>query len=540
MSGNTLRRHLSMPGLLSPVRRAFDAVPDPVDPRGLSLSGCLMSGLAVFSLKMPSLLQFDSRVRLGEDPALRRNVRALFGVGRVPSDTAMRERLDRIGPRELRGAFRAVHASLQRGKALRSFTAPGGHLLLSMDGTEYFSSAKTGCARRCRRRQGDGFANCRRMPGAAFAHPDRSQVFPAAPGMIRNEDGASKNDCGRNAAARLLADFRRGHPHLKTIVIGDGLFSDGPGVKLLKSKDLRFIPGAKPGDHRFMSGWLESRAETSSLEVRTRSRTGGTVHSFRWAEDMPLNETRFGPGVNLGLRGETVMQVMRAARSRWRIENETFQTLRRSGCGGCGFEHNFGRGDQNLSCVFATLMMPAFLTDQTQEACCGMFRQALEARKRKLCFRDRMRKLLEMCVIKDWATLWRAAAARLKPLETGAVLPGAADRIRASGNARIRLPTVTDQAAETHRRRRRTAEAAHPAGGRGATRRRSRSRQFREISGNWCVPAEKLALASNRDYALTVTVQAQLNASFIQSRTARSGQTCAKCPQSMRFEEAGS
>ncbi len=207
MSGNTLRRHLSMPGLLSPVRRAFDAVPDPVDPRGLSLSGCLMSGLAVFSLKMPSLLQFDSRVRLGEDPALRRNVRALFGVGRVPSDTAMRERLDRIGPRELRGAFRAVHASLQRGKALRSFTAPGGHLLLSMDGTEYFSSAKTGCARRCRRRQGDGFANCRRMPGAAFAHPDRSQVFPAAPGMIRNEDGASKNDCGRNAAARLLADF---------------------------------------------------------------------------------------------------------------------------------------------------------------------------------------------------------------------------------------------------------------------------------------------------------------------------------------------
>ena len=147
MSGSTLRRHLSMPGLLSPVRRAFDAVPDPVDPRGLSLSGCQMSGLAVFSLKMPSLLQFDSRIRLGEDPAPRRNVRALFGVGRVPSDTGVRERLDRIGPRELRGAFRAVHASLQRGKALRSFTAPGGRLLLSMDGAECHSSAKTGCAR---------------------------------------------------------------------------------------------------------------------------------------------------------------------------------------------------------------------------------------------------------------------------------------------------------------------------------------------------------------------------------------------------------
>ena len=168
MSGNTLRRHLSMPGLLSSVRRAFDAVPDSVDPRGLSLSDCLMSGLAVFCLKMPSLLQFDSQVRLGEDPALRRNVRALFGVGRVPSDTAMRERLDRVGPRGLRGAFRAVHAGLQRGKALRSFTELGGHHLLSMDGAECFSPAKIGCARRCRRRQGDGFVNYHQMLAAAF------------------------------------------------------------------------------------------------------------------------------------------------------------------------------------------------------------------------------------------------------------------------------------------------------------------------------------------------------------------------------------
>ena len=76
MSIDTLRRHLSMPGLLSSVRRIFDDVPDPVAPRGLSLSDCLMSGLALFSLKMPSLLQFDSRIRLGEDTALLRKARA--------------------------------------------------------------------------------------------------------------------------------------------------------------------------------------------------------------------------------------------------------------------------------------------------------------------------------------------------------------------------------------------------------------------------------------------------------------------------------
>ena len=54
------------------------------------------------------------------------------------------------------------------------------------------------------------------------------------------------------------------------------------------------------------------------------------------------------------------------------------------------------------------------------------------------------------------------------------------------------------------------------------------------------VAAKKFARASNRDYTLITTVQAQLRSSLVQCRTARSGQTCAKRPRSMRFEEAGS
>ena len=38
------------------------------------------------------------------------------------------------------------------------------------------------------------------------------------------------------------------------------------------------------------------------------------------------------------------------------------------------FEHNYGHGEQHLSVVFATLMMLAFLVDQTQQLCCALFR----------------------------------------------------------------------------------------------------------------------------------------------------------------------
>jgi hypothetical protein len=55
-----LRKDLSIDGLLKTVRDNFGKIKDPVKKRkDLTLSDCLMSGLAVFGLKYPSLLQFD-------------------------------------------------------------------------------------------------------------------------------------------------------------------------------------------------------------------------------------------------------------------------------------------------------------------------------------------------------------------------------------------------------------------------------------------------------------------------------------------------
>ena len=59
----------------------------------------------------------------------------------------------------------------------------------------------------------------------------------------------------------------------------------------------------------------------------------------------------------------------------WLLENETFNTLKNQGY---HFEHNFGHGKENLSVVFAMLMMLAFLVDQTQERCCPLFQSVHE------------------------------------------------------------------------------------------------------------------------------------------------------------------
>ena len=65
-------------------------------------------------------------------------LRALFGVARPPSDTSMRERLDRVDHRKLRGCFSKALARPQREKVLEHSAAFDGRVPQSLDGTQYF------------------------------------------------------------------------------------------------------------------------------------------------------------------------------------------------------------------------------------------------------------------------------------------------------------------------------------------------------------------------------------------------------------------
>ena len=73
------------------------------------------------------------------------------------------------------------------------------------------------------------------------------------------------------------------------------------------------------------------------------------------------------------LTADTVYDIMRRGRARWKIENETFNTLKNQGYHA---EHNYGHGKQNLSVVLMYLMMLAFLVDQTHQLCCPLFQAA--------------------------------------------------------------------------------------------------------------------------------------------------------------------
>jgi hypothetical protein len=401
-----IRKHLSADALFRLVRSGFAGLPDRrLDDTEISLTDALMSAFAMFSLKAPSLLAFDKERAAG-------NVHTIYGIERVPCDTYMREILDPVSPKVLRPVFTSVLRQLQRGKALEAMTFLDGHYLLALDGTGYFSSKTIHCASCLQKVHRNGSRTYyHQMLGAAIVHPDVRAVIPWMPEPIMKHDGTEKNDCERNAAKRFMAKLRKDHPHLQFIVTEDSLSSNAPHIETLHAYGLHYILGIKEGDHVYLFQQVQAAEHAGQVTYYERhDRAAGVIHRFRFVNDIPLNASHPDVQVNfieywehsagkvqhfswvtdLRVNKRNVYRLMRGGRARWKIENETFNTLKNQGY---HFEHNYGHGTKHLSVVFAMLMTLAFLGDQTQQLCCALFQAVWAKLGSKRMLWERMRAL---------------------------------------------------------------------------------------------------------------------------------------------------
>lgn len=419
-----LRKQLSAPGLLKRIRAAFESIPDQRSARRqISLSDALMSGLAMFGLTYPSLLKFDEAYQ--DQARIRHNLRTLYGVERAPCDTQLRTILDPVLPQKLRGAFRAVHRQLQRQRALPPYEYLNGHYLVSVDGTGQFASSEISCPQCCVKHTRAGPRYYHQLLGAVLVHPELKTVLPLAPEPITRGDGASKNDCERNASKRLLAQLRADHPQLKLIVLEDSLAANGPHLELLEQLNLHYIIGVKPGDHEALFNAVHAGLREGHTQEWVYTDAAGVEQGYRWRNAVALNashptlrvnfleywmikegqQTVFSWVTDLELNPHTVEPIMRGGRARWKVENETFNTLKNQGY---ALEHNYGHGQQHLSSVLALLMMLAFLVDQVQELSCRLFQAARARFRSRTSLWECVRARVLDFYVPDWPTLWES------------------------------------------------------------------------------------------------------------------------------------
>jgi hypothetical protein len=395
-----IRNELNADVLFKTIRSEFDRIPEFRNGEpDISIADALMSGFAMFSLKDSSLLRFDNR---RNEPTEIENLKKVYGINVVPCDSRMREINDEIDPMKyISPAFKKVFGKLQRGKALEPLVFYEGCYLLNLDGTEFFSSKKNHapfCMEKKSKKSGE-ITYYLQMLGAAIVHPDFREVIPLCPEMIIRKDGESKNDCERNASKRFFEKLRKDHPHLKLIINEDSLSANAPHIRDLERYDLNYIIGVKPGDHEFLFNEVMTAVdENRTIEfIHIDKEHPDISHQYRILNQVSLNKSNQELRVNFleywekseksekpnkityhnswitsfTLSEDNAYTIMRGGRARWKIENETFNTLKNQGY---NFEHNYGLGKKNLAVVFIMLMMLAFLVDQTQQLCCSLFK----------------------------------------------------------------------------------------------------------------------------------------------------------------------
>jgi Transposase DDE domain len=392
------KKHLSFGSLRNALSSLFHQLSD-MRQQGktdYSIHDAMMSGFACMYFQDPSLLQFQERLREAEN---RDNLQTLFGVKDIPSETQLRDIVDEIESEQLRPIFKDYFSRLQRGKHLLQYQLFEGLYICSLDGTQYFHSQSIHCPGCLKTTHKNGeISYSHKVLQAAIMHPDMRQIIPLMPEEIRNTDGNTKQDCEINAAKRLVPKIKKDHPQLDLIIVGDALFSKQPFISEVLADGNHYIFAVKPDSHKYLMEWIEAYDKEDINELRITDEKG-RIHVYEWVNNVPLNGRADSINVNffryqiiskdkkgnekvtyknswitdLEIRSDNAATLVRAARCRWKIENECFNTLKNQGY---YIEHNYGHGEKNLCFNFLLLTLLAFffhqifeLTDHLYQAC---------------------------------------------------------------------------------------------------------------------------------------------------------------------------
>lgn len=383
-----------------------------------SLRDCYLGGLAMFYLQDPALLEFQRRF---QKQIQRNNLSTVFGVADIPADTQLRDILDAHDYRPLLGVFAEYFTRLQRSKQLEQYQFYEGAYLLTIDGSQYFTSEKVSCER-ClsSTKKNSPRRYYHQILQPAIVHPDKRQVIPLAPEFIRRQDGGNKQDCETTAGKRAVSKIRAEHRQLSAIIVGDSLYSTGPFIRLLHSQHFSFFLGVKPDSHKSLFADVEGMRRGKMLE-RKMLKEGKRRYLYEWVNEMRLNDRADSPVVNymelriydasgkmtrhfswvtdIEITEKNVQQLVRGARARWKIENEGFNTLKNQGY---HLEHNFGHGKQYLSEAFFVLNMLAFFMHQIFELVDELYRQARAGFSARREYWNAVRAIFRLFIFASW------------------------------------------------------------------------------------------------------------------------------------------
>jgi hypothetical protein len=383
-----------------------------------SLQDCYLSAYGMFYLQDPSLLEFQRRF---QSTIQKNNLSAVFGVREIPSDTQLRDILDSHDYGALGGVFVQFMSRLQRSKRLEEFRFYDQKYLMTIDGSEYFNSEHVHCRQCLSRKKSDGTTEYfHQIVQPALVHPAHKQVLPLAPEFIRRQDGSSKQDCETVAARRLVDRLRSEHPQLPAILVADSLYATAPAIRQMQRRRFSFLIVVKPGANKSLFADIEGLRRGRMMEKLSRNDKHGR-RLYQWSNHLSLGVDPKSPVVNfmelqifnqdgkltyhnswvtdIEVNKDNIELLVSGARSRWKIENEGFNTLKNQGY---HLEHNFGHGQQFLSEAFFLLNLLAFFTHQILDLVDELYQRVRAGFSARVEFWAAIRATFRILLFESW------------------------------------------------------------------------------------------------------------------------------------------
>ncbi len=240
-----------------------------------------------------------------------------------------------------------------------------------------------------------------------------------------------KQDCEINAAKRLILRIRKEHPKLNMIVVADSLHSKEPFIRKLTENRYHYILSVKEKDHKLLMEWIREQEYLNEVSKKEITHTIGKkvkkekTYIYKWINSVPLNGREDTLWVNyfelsiydtesdkityynswitdIPITGDNIVELVKGARARWKIENECFNTLKNQGY---HIEHNYGHGTRYLSMNFFLLNLIAFFIHQILELTDKFYRELEKREGTRKALWEILRVTINLMVFTSWELL---------------------------------------------------------------------------------------------------------------------------------------
>jgi hypothetical protein len=268
----------------------------------------------------------------------------------------------------------------------------------------------------------------------------RLELANLEPEFIKKQDGQQKQDCENAAVKRWLDKNHQKKYGYPVTLLGDDLYSRQPICELALKQGYNFIFVCLETSHKTLYEWLEfleKSGEVKTVEKKQWDGRKNLIYRYRYVSRVPLREVESSLEVNWcevtvinektqkiiyqnnwitnhQITENNVEKIVKAGRSRWKVENEGNNVLKNHGY---NLEHNFGHGQSHLCEFLLSLNLLAFLFHTVLDLVNHTYQKIRELLVTRTSFFNDIRTLLKYFWFKNWSEFFLFILTEYVPLK---------------------------------------------------------------------------------------------------------------------------